>query len=91
MGSEATVRAGSNGPVCPAGHGGLDLVDLGLIHLARCGRCQGLWAERSALDRLRHERGARAAACGADRPAAPAREGQYRRCPACARFMDRVR
>ena len=91
MGSEAAVRAGSIGPLCPTGHGGLEPVDLGIIRLARCGRCQGLWAERAVLDRLRHERDARAAACGADRPAPASPEGQYRPCPVCARLMDRVR
>jgi Zn-finger nucleic acid-binding protein len=77
---------------CPGCRGPLARVEVGSTALVECERCDGIWLDAEAFERLCADRETQAAvlhriATAARTPAGPIR---YRPCPRCGKLMNRV-
>ena len=79
---------------CPACRDPMQVVRIGALETLECARCEGLWLEAAAFERLCADGEAQAAALQweqAHPPGASMRlPVRYRPCPSCGKFMNRV-
>ncbi|MBI3790731.1 MAG: zf-TFIIB domain-containing protein, partial [Gemmatimonadetes bacterium] len=81
---------------CPDGHGALVTVRIGIITVAECGGCRGLWLDAELFARIIDDQVTRAnvlrwhAGSDASLVAPTAAAIHYRPCPRCTKLMNRV-
>lgn len=80
---------------CPRCQCETKAVVVGATHLSECPRCEGLWVDADALQRIVTDREQQAVVLGDARPllssgAAPLEKIRYLPCPVCKKLMHRV-
>lgn len=77
---------------CPGCESEMQRIELENEALLECARCDGVWVEADAFERLCGDRATQAAALHRfpERPAARVERVRYRRCVQCGKMMNRV-
>jgi Zn-finger nucleic acid-binding protein len=80
---------------CPRCKAEMKVVTVGKVELRECPRCQGIWAETEAVERICADRDQEVSQLGKASPITPGtmrleKEIRYLPCPVCAKLMNRV-
>jgi Zn-finger nucleic acid-binding protein len=89
----ARIEAEDTTATCPACKNLLQHVTIGPTEMLECSRCDGVWIDAEAFERLCADKAAQAAVLHrvANRQSTPpARPVKYRPCPRCNKMMNRV-
>jgi Zn-finger nucleic acid-binding protein len=93
--AELSEAAMSRATQCPRCRVALESVAVGSARLKECPRCDGLWVDVAAFERIVNEREEQAAVLGAPSPLPKHAAGGHDRvryvpCPECGQLMNRV-
>jgi Zn-finger nucleic acid-binding protein len=92
-GRRVRVEAESSATKCPACKNLLQHVSVGPTELLECSRCDGVWVDAEAFERLCADKASQAAVLhrvAGRQSTTPAGQVKYRPCPRCGKMMNRV-
>jgi Zn-finger nucleic acid-binding protein len=93
--ADRSEKPGAADQRCPRCGIGLEAVSIGETELRECGRCEGVWLEVDALERICTDREKQGTILGAAAPLTAAtnpgvEKVRYLACPVCRKLMNRV-